>query len=40
MTYTDAAGTEHIRQFRAQTDYVELAGYDTNTAKLNIIFLD
>ena len=40
MTYTDAAGTEHIRQFRAQTDYVELAGYDTNNAKLNIIFLD
>lgn len=40
MTYTDAAGTEHIRQFRAQTDYVELVGYDTNNAKLNIIFLD
>jgi hypothetical protein len=39
-TYTDANGTEHIRQFRAQTDYVELAAMDTNATTLNMIFLD
>lgn len=39
-TYTDGNGTEHIRQFRAQTDYVELAAMDSNATTLNMIFLD
>ena len=36
--YSD--GTKRLRQFRAQTDYVEFAGKETNATTLNIIFLD
>ena len=39
-TCLDADGNKRLRQFRAQTDYVELASTDTNVAQLNIIFLD
>ena len=40
VTYHDAQGQEYIRQFRAQTDYVELVKEGLNTASLPIIFLD
>lgn len=33
-------GGKEFRQFRAQSDYVELAGRGVNTAGLNIIFLN
>jgi len=33
-------GVREYRQFRAQSDYVELAGRGVNTAGLNIIFLN
>lgn len=39
-TCQDADGNKRLRQFRAQTDYVELASTDTNVTQLNIIFLD
>lgn len=39
-TCNDANGTLRLRQFRAQTDYVELAGKESNATVLNIIFLD
>ena len=35
-----AQGVREYRQFRAQSDYVELAGRGVNTAGLNIIFLN
>ncbi len=39
-TCQDADGNTRLRQFRAQTDYVELADQDTNATQLNLIFLD
>ena len=40
LSYTDKNGMQHMRSFRAITDYVELAGTGLCQAKLNIIFLD
>lgn len=40
LSYHDATGQQHIRSFRAISDYVELAGSGACEAKLNIIFLD
>ena len=40
LSYTDKNGMQHMRSFRAITDYVELAGTGSCQAKLNIIFLD
>lgn len=37
---TDADGNSRLRQFRAQTDYVELAATGVNTTTMNTIFLD
>ncbi len=39
-TCRDANGSIRQHQFRAQTDYVELAGTDMNITVLNMIFLD
>ena len=39
-TCQDATGNIRFRQFRAQTDYVELAGTGSNATSLNLIFLD
>lgn len=39
-TCQDATGNIRFRQFRAQTDYVELAGTGSNATRLNLIFLD
>ena len=40
LNYIDENGVQHIRSFRAISDYVELAGTGACQAKLNIIFLD
>lgn len=40
LSYTDKNGMQHMRSFRAITDYIELAGTGSCQAKLNIIFLD
>ena len=40
LNYNDPNGVQHIRSFRAISDYVELAGRGACQAKLNIIFLD
>jgi predicted lipoprotein len=39
-TCQDASGNIRLRQFRAQTDYVELVGTGSNATRLNLIFLD
>lgn len=39
-TCKNVSGQTQLRQFRAQTDYVELVAPGTNTATLQIIFLD
>ena len=39
-TCQEPDGKNRLRQFRAQTDYVELAGKGTNTTTLKIIWLD
>lgn len=40
VTYTDTDGAEHIRQFRAISDYVNLAASNHCEATLSLIFLD
>lgn len=40
LSYDDQKGRNHIRSFRAVSDYIELVGTGTCEAKLNIIFLD
>jgi hypothetical protein len=40
VTYQDAAGIVRMRQFRAQTDYVELQQKGVNATTLTVIFLD
>lgn len=40
VTCQDTTGAVQMRQFRAQTDYVELVKTGVNTTTLTIIFLD
>ena len=40
LAYKDQDGVQHVRSFRAISDYVELIGSETSEVKLNIIFLD
>ena len=40
VTCSDSTGRQRIRQFRAQTDYTELAGKGVNQVTLDIIYLD
>lgn len=40
VTYTDADGTKHVRQFRALSDYVALANSGHSEANISLLFLD
>ena len=40
VTVSDGIGNERIRQFRAQSDYVDLSHKTANHAELNILYLD
>lgn len=40
ISYDDAQGTNHVRSFRAVSDYIELVNSRTNEVELSIIFLD